>query len=148
MEEFSTSIESFWVTISLLLIFELISLILSFFIFIIIYASIVIAFLVINHRMSYVDVYTEAVVISMFEEWHVMYWTKPRAIIGPVLLILWLLTKQINWLELLTWRFRAVDFISSFTFIVRYAKYVFLLVLLGLFTDRNCAFPYPFIYFS
>ena len=33
----------------------------------IIYASIVIAFLVINHRMSYVDVYTEAVVISMFD---------------------------------------------------------------------------------
>ena len=40
----------------------------------------------------------------------------------------------------------------------RYAKYVFLpekinsvivsLVLLGLFTDRNDAFPYPFIYFS
>ena len=23
--------------------------------------------------MSYVDVYTEAVVISMFKEWHVMY---------------------------------------------------------------------------
>ena len=64
-EEFSTSIASFWVTISLLLIFVLISLILfSFFIFIITYASIVIAFLVINHLMSYVDVYTEAVVIS------------------------------------------------------------------------------------
>ena len=40
----------------------------------------------------------------------------------------------------------------------RYAKYVFLpgkinsviisLVLLGLFTDRNHSFPYPFIYFS
>ena len=73
MEEHSTSIASFWVTISLLLIFELILLILSFFIFIIIYASIVIAFLVINHLMTYVDVYTEAVVISMFEEWHVRY---------------------------------------------------------------------------
>ena len=70
LEEFSTSIASFWVTISLLLIFVLISLILSFLIFIIIYAIIVI---VINHLMSYVDVYTEAVVISMFKEWHVMY---------------------------------------------------------------------------
>ena len=59
MEEYSTSLASFWVTISLLLTFVLISLILSFFIFIIIYASIVIAFLVINHLMSYVDVYTE-----------------------------------------------------------------------------------------
>ena len=49
MEEFSTSLASFWVTISLLLTFVLISLILSFFIFIIIYASIVIAFLAINH---------------------------------------------------------------------------------------------------
>ena len=63
MEEFSTSIASFWITISLLFIFVLISLILSFFIFIIIYA-IIITFLVINHLMSYVDVYTEAVVIS------------------------------------------------------------------------------------
>ena len=75
-EEFSTSIASFWVTISLLSIFALISLILSFFIFIIIYAIIVIAFLVINHLMSYVEVYTEAFVISMFKEWHVMYETK------------------------------------------------------------------------
>ena len=49
MEEYSTSLASFWVTISLLLTFVLISLILSFFIFIIIYASIVIAFLAINH---------------------------------------------------------------------------------------------------
>ena len=73
MEEFDTSIASFWVTISLLLIFGLSSLILFFLIFIIIYAIIVIAFLVINHLMSYVDVYTEAVVISMFKEWHVMY---------------------------------------------------------------------------
>ena len=39
-------------------------------------------------------------------------------------------------------------FYIFFHLIVRYAKYVFLLVLLGLFTDRNCAFPYPFIYFS
>ena len=70
MEEFSTSLASFWVTISLLLTFVLISLILSFFIFIIIYAFIVIAFLAINHLMSYVDVYTEAVFISMFKEWH------------------------------------------------------------------------------
>ena len=67
MEEFSTSIASFWVTISLLLIFVLI---LSSFIFIIIYASIEIAFLVINHLMLYADVYTEAVVTSMFKEWH------------------------------------------------------------------------------
>ena len=29
-----------------------------------------------------------------------------------------------------------------------YTKYAFLLVLLGLFTDRNDAFSYPFIYFS
>ena len=68
IEEFSTSIASFWVTISLLLIFVLISLILfSFFIFIITYASIVIAFLVINHLMSYVDIYTEAVVIQFLK---------------------------------------------------------------------------------
>ena len=32
----------------------------------------VIAFLVITHLMSYVDVYTEAVVFSMLKEWHVM----------------------------------------------------------------------------
>ena len=50
MEEHSTSIASFWVTISLLLIFELISLILSFFIFIIIYASIVMAFSIMQCR--------------------------------------------------------------------------------------------------
>ena len=68
IEEFSTSTASFWVTISLLLIFVLISLILfSFFIFIITYASIVIAFLVINHLMSYVDIYTEAVVIQFLK---------------------------------------------------------------------------------
>ena len=73
MEEFSTSIGSFWVTISLLSIFVLISLFLCFFIFIIIYAIIVIAFLVTNHLMSYVDVYAEAFVISMFKERHVMY---------------------------------------------------------------------------
>ena len=42
----------------------MISLILSFFVFIIIYAIIVIAFSVINLLMSYVDVYTEAVVNS------------------------------------------------------------------------------------
>ena len=61
MEEFGTSIASFWVTVSLLLhlIFVLISLILSFFVFIII------AYLVINLLTSYVDVYTEAVVISI-----------------------------------------------------------------------------------
>ena len=61
MEEFSTSIASFWVTVSLPLhlIFVLISLILSFFVFIII------AYLVINLLTSYVDVYTEAVVISI-----------------------------------------------------------------------------------
>ena len=73
MEEFSTSIASFWVTISLLSICVLISLILSFFIFIINYEIIVIAFLLINHLMSYVDVYTEAFVTSMFKEWHAMY---------------------------------------------------------------------------
>ena len=63
MKEFSTSIASFWATISLLLhfIFVLISLILSFFVFIIIDAIIVIAYSVINLLMSYVDVYTEAV---------------------------------------------------------------------------------------
>ena len=64
MKEFSTSIASFWATISLLLhlIFVLNSLILSFFVFIIIDAIIVIAYSVINLLMSYVDVYTEAVV--------------------------------------------------------------------------------------
>ena len=68
IEEFSTSIASCWVTISLLLIFVLIPLILfSFFIFIITNASIVIAFLVINHLMSYVDIYTEAVVIQFLK---------------------------------------------------------------------------------
>ena len=70
MEEFSTLIASFWVAISLLSIFVLIS---SFFPFITIYAIIVIAFLVINRLMSYVDIYTEAFVISMFKECHVMY---------------------------------------------------------------------------
>ena len=63
--QFSTSVASFWVTTSLLSVFVLISLILSFFIFIIIYAIIVIEFLVINHLMSYVDVYTEAFVTSV-----------------------------------------------------------------------------------
>ena len=64
MKEFSTSIASFWGTISLLLhlIFVLISLIVSFFVFIIIDAIIVITYSVINLLMSYVDVYTEAVV--------------------------------------------------------------------------------------
>ena len=64
MKEFSTSIASFWATISLLLhlIFVLMSLILSFFVFIIIDAIIVIAYPVINLLMSYVDVYAEAVV--------------------------------------------------------------------------------------
>ena len=64
MEEFSILIASFWATISLLLhlFFVLISLILSFFVFIIIDAIIVIAYSVINLLMSYVDVYTEAVV--------------------------------------------------------------------------------------
>ena len=67
MEEFSTSIASFWVTVPLLLrlVFVLISLILSFLVFIIIYTITVIAYLVINLLMSYVDVYTEAVVISI-----------------------------------------------------------------------------------
>ena len=50
----------------------------------IIYAIIVIAFLVISHLMSYVDVYTD-VVISMFKERHVMY-----------------CIKQINWPEMFT----------------------------------------------
>ena len=54
MEEFSTSIASFWVSISLLLHY-----------FIIIYPIIVITYLVINLLMSYVDVYTEAIVISI-----------------------------------------------------------------------------------
>ena len=40
-------------------------LILSFFVFIIIYTIIVITYLVINLLMSYVDVYTETVVISI-----------------------------------------------------------------------------------
>ena len=47
------------------LIFVWISWILSFFVFIIIYPIIVIASLVINLLMPYVDVYTEAVVIAM-----------------------------------------------------------------------------------
>ena len=47
------------------LIFVSISLILSFFVFIIIYPIIVIASLVINLLMPYVDVYTEAVVIAI-----------------------------------------------------------------------------------
>ena len=38
---------------------------LSFFVFIIIYVIIVIAYLVINLLMPYVDIYTEAVVISI-----------------------------------------------------------------------------------
>ena len=61
MDEFSTSIARFWVTVSLLLhlSFVLISLILSSFVFIII------AYLVINLLTSYVHVYTEAVVISI-----------------------------------------------------------------------------------
>ena len=57
--------------------FLLISLILSFFDFIIICGIIVIAYLVINLLMPYVDVYTEAVVISIR-------------------------IKQINWLEMFT----------------------------------------------
>ena len=67
MEEFSTSKASFLVTISLLLhlIFVSISLILSFFVFIIIYAIIVIACLAINLLMPCVDAYTEAVVVSI-----------------------------------------------------------------------------------
>ena len=54
MEEFSILIASFWATISLLLHL--------FFVLIIIDAIIVIAYSVINLLMSYVDVYTEAVV--------------------------------------------------------------------------------------
>ena len=55
------------ITISSLLhlIFVLISLILSCFVFIIIYAIIVIAYLVINLLIPYVDIYTEVVVISV-----------------------------------------------------------------------------------
>ena len=63
MEEFSPSIASFWVTISLLLIFVLI---LSSFIFIIIYASIEIAFLVINYLMLYADVYIDCKTVRTF----------------------------------------------------------------------------------
>ena len=68
MEKFSTSKASFQVTISLLLhlVFVLISLILSFFVFIIIYSIIEIAYLVINLLMPYVDIYTEAVAISIY----------------------------------------------------------------------------------
>ena len=67
MEEFSTSKASFLVTISLLLhlIFVLTSFIIYFSVFAIIYTIIVIAYLVINLLMPYVDVYTEAVVISI-----------------------------------------------------------------------------------
>ena len=81
--------------------------------------------------MPYVDVYTEAVVISIHK------------------------TNQLT---------RNVYNDSEITVKVKedirscYAKYVFLLgkinnvivslVLLGLFTDRNDAFSYPFIYFS
>ena len=41
-----------------------------FLIFIIIWENIVIAFLVIDHLMSYVDVHREAFVISMLKEWY------------------------------------------------------------------------------
>ena len=111
------------------LIFVLISLILSFFVFIIIYAIIVIAYLVINLLMPYVNVYTEAVV---------MY--KTNQLTGNVY----------NDSEV---TIKVKEDIRSC-----YAKYVFLLgkinsvivslVLLALFTDRNDAFYYPFIYFS
>ena len=47
------------------LIFVVISLILSFPVFIIVYAIILIAYLMINLLMPYVDVYTEAVVIRI-----------------------------------------------------------------------------------
>ena len=63
------------------LIFVLISLILSFFVFIIIYAIIDIAYLVINLLMPYVDVQTEAVVISICIKqisWPEMFTTIPR----------------------------------------------------------------------
>ena len=68
MEEFSTSIGRLLGNISLLsavLLRLIFVLILSFFVFIIIYTIIVITYLVINLLMSYVDVYTEAVVISI-----------------------------------------------------------------------------------
>ena len=63
------------------LYFVLISLILYFFVFIIIFASIVIAYLVINLLMPYVNVYTEAVVISIGIKqinWSEMFTTIPR----------------------------------------------------------------------
>ena len=59
MEEFGTSIASFWVTISLLLHLVFLLFLSSFM------QLIVIAYLVINLLMPYVDIYTEAVVISM-----------------------------------------------------------------------------------
>ena len=135
MDQFSTWIASFWVTISLLLhsIFALISLILSFFVFIIIYAIAVIAYLVINLLMPYVDVYKEDVVVSIC-------------------------IKQINWPKMFTKIPRYITIKVKEDIRSCYAKYVFLLgkknnvivrlVLLGLFTYWNDAFSYPFIYFS
>ena len=138
IEEFSTSIASFWVTISLLLIFVLISLILfSFFIFIITYASIVIAFLVINHLMSYVDIYTEAVVIQFLKNG--MWFIRQNKSIDRKCLR--------NDSEV---TIKVKEDIRS-----RSGKVCFLPRKdkqrgrePSPFTDRNGAFPYPFIYFS
>ena len=111
------------------LIFVLISLILSFFVFIIVYAIIVIMYLVISLLIRYVDVYIEAVVILIC--------IKTNQLTGNVY----------NDSEVT----KVKEDIRSC-----YAKYVFLLgkiynlivslVLLGLFTDRNDAFSYPFRY--
>ena len=107
--------------------------ILSFFVFIISYAIIVIADLVINPLMPDVDVCTEAVVISICI-------LKTNQLTGNVY----------NDSEV---TIKVKEDIRSY-----YAKYVFLLgninsvivsqVLLGLSTDLNHAFSCPFVYFS
>ena len=107
--------------------------ILSFFVFIISYAIIVIADLVINPLMPDVDVCTEAVVISICI-------LKTNQLTGNVY----------NDSEV---TIKVKEDIRSY-----YAKYVFLLgninsvtvsqVLLGPFTELNHTFSYPFIYFS
>ena len=105
--------------------------ILSFFVFIIIYAIIVIAYLV-NLLTPYEDVYTDGVVISIC--------IKQIQLTGNVYS-----DSEVT--------IKVKEDIRSC-----YAKFFFLLgkinnvivslVLLGLFTDRNDAFSYPFIYFS
>ena len=135
MEEFGTSKASFWVTLSLLLhlIFVLISLVLSFFVFIIILYNCC------NRVFS--DQSSNAVCRCLCRGccyFNTVY--KTNQLTGNVY----------NDSEV---TMKVKEDIRSC-----YAKYVFLLgkinnvimslVLLGLFTDRNDAFSYPFIYFS